>query len=104
MSGASPSTASVSFACLEEGHAGEADADVDAGRELLADRTERQRRRRFRVGKILLDDEHSAAKAAIGGQVIGERRADDGPAGDHRIEPVRHSNSPTPTVAICVLC
>jgi hypothetical protein len=48
------------------------DLDVDRGRELLADRARRERRRRSAVGRIAFDDGDPAGEARVARQKVGD--------------------------------
>ena len=60
----------------------EREADIDRRRELLADAAGRERGRRTREGRVLLDEEDAAGEGRIGREVIGRRGAVGGAAND----------------------
>ncbi|MNT53263.1 hypothetical protein D3C72_1903440 [compost metagenome] len=47
------------------------DLDIDLVRELMTDRTGRQRRRRLGVGGVFFDDQYRAIEVRVGCQEIG---------------------------------
>ena len=65
-------------------------ANVLGRRELMADRRGGQRGGAALIAEVLLDHQHRAAKARLGGEKVSRRAADGGAADDHDIEPFHH--------------